>query len=325
MAQRFRLGGAALREQCASEQRRGLRCVDAEPEVAQPLVGAAQRPLGGDGVAFEQIDLPAEHVGLEQSMRDAELFDHLPRRGDHATCGIGTAAQRFEHGLTAERHGLDGRRALRDAQYAHDVEAAPAGARDRARSPERSERCAGEHGVCAATISRAASRGERAIESRLARADLAETRQRLRVHEVRLRLAGCVAESGQRLGRCRDGVRRRMQRLRRGEHGELAREAGVPCAQSLRVGGEAAELVDRGRSGPDVAGGEQRLAPVEREIGARSGRRRRADRARGRAGSPPAADRHAPARVGPPRRDSARPARRARGRSRRSARARARC
>ena len=71
------------------------------------------------------------------------------------------------------------------------------------------------------------------------------------------------------VGRGRDRVGGGAQRLRIGEHGELAGEAGVPGAQAIRAAGEAAELVDRARRGADVAGGEQRLAPVEGQVGAR--------------------------------------------------------
>ena len=82
---------------------------------------------------------------------------------------------------------------------------------------------------------RAARGGERAVERRLAGADLAEPRERQRVHEVRLRLAGGVAQRRQLVGRGRDRVGGRAQRLRVGEHGELAGEAGVPGAQALRA------------------------------------------------------------------------------------------
>ena len=75
------------------------------------------------------------------------------------------------------------------------------------------------------------------------------------------------------VGRGRDRVGGRAQRLRIGERGELAGEAGVPRAQARRVAGEAAELVDRPRRRADVAGGEQRLAPVEGQVGARGIRR----------------------------------------------------
>ena len=192
------LGDAALREQRAAEQGGGLRGVDAEPLRAEPVVGGAQAALGGDGVAFEQLDQAGEQVGLEHALRDAELFDHAPRRRDHAPRRLGASAQRLEHGLTAQRDGLDRGRALRDAQHAHDVEAAAAGARDRARSPERGDRRAGEHGVGAAAIVRAARGGERLVERRLAGADLAELREHERVHRVRLRLARGVAGGRQR-------------------------------------------------------------------------------------------------------------------------------
>ena len=74
-------------------------------------------------------------------MPDAELFDHLARRRHHPTRCIDTAAQCFKYALATERNRLDGRRTLRDAQDAHDVETATAGARDRARPPQRGNRC----------------------------------------------------------------------------------------------------------------------------------------------------------------------------------------
>ena len=219
-------------------------------------------------VALHRLDARGEDVGLEEPVRDAELLDHLARRRDHASRRVGAAAQRFEHALARERDGLDGRRALRDAQHAHHVEAAAAGARHRARAPERGERCAGQHRVRAAAIAGAARRGERLVERRLARAHLAEPRERLRVHRVRLRLAGGVAQPGELLRRFGDGVGGGLQFLRRRQHRELAREAGLPRAQAIVVCGEAIERGDRGSCGADVAGREQRLAPVEREIGA---------------------------------------------------------
>ena len=268
---------ASAARPCASSARPSSAAACAasipSPWLAQPVVRGAQAALGGDGVALEQLDEPGEDVGFEQPLRDAELFDHAPRRRDHAPRRLGAPAQRFEHGLTAQRDGLDRGRALRDAQHAHDVEAAAAGARHRARSPQRGERRAGEHGVRAPPIVRAPRGGERAVERGLAGADLAETRERERVHGVGLRLAGGVARRRQLVRRGRDRVGGGAQRLRIGEHGELAGEAGVPRAQAIRAAGEAAELGDRARRRADVAGGEQRLAPVEREIGARGIRR----------------------------------------------------
>ena len=229
--ERLGFGGAILGEERAAEQRGGARGVDAEPEIAEPVVAGTERALGGGRVAFQQIDAAREDVGLEEPMADAELLHHRARRREHAARRLGAAAQRLEHALAAERHGLDRGRALRDAEHAHDVEAAAAGARDRARSPERGERRAGEDGVGAAAIAGAARRRERLIERRLARADLAEPRQRLRVDEVRLGLAGGILQRGEVARRGADPVGRRVQRLGRGQHGELAREAGVPGAR----------------------------------------------------------------------------------------------
>ena len=111
--------------------------------------------------------------------------------------------------------------------------------------------------------------GERAVERGFGRPDLAETPERDRVHEVGLRLAGGVAGRHELLGRGRDRIGGGAERLRIGERGALAGKAGVPRPQANRVGGEPPELGDRRRRGADVAGGEQRLAPVERQIGAR--------------------------------------------------------
>ena len=177
------------------------------------MVGAAQQALGTGGVAFEQRDASGEEIDLEQALRDAEVLDHLARRGEHAARRVGAAAQRFEQGLAREGDGLDRRRALGDAQHAHDVEAAAAGARHRARTPERGERRAGQHRVGAAAVAGLARRRQRLIERRLAGAHLAEARQRLRVHRVRLRLAGGVAERGELLGRDGDRVGGGLQGL----------------------------------------------------------------------------------------------------------------
>ena len=90
------------------------------------------------------------------------------------------------------------------------------------------------------------------------------------MHVMGLRLARDVASGGQHLGRSGHGLGARAQRLRIGERGELTREAGVPRAQALGVSGEAAELGDRPRRrGAHVARTEQRLAPVDGQLGAR--------------------------------------------------------
>src|SRR5439155_7248065 len=123
--------------------------------------------------------------------------------------------------------------------------------------------------VRASPVAPAPGGGEGAVERGLARADLAETGKGKRMHEVGLRFAGGVAQRRERFGGGRDRVAGRAQRLRIGERGELTGEAGVPRPQALRVAGEAAELVDRALCGTHVTGGEQCLAPVEGEIGAR--------------------------------------------------------
>ena len=263
----LRFGDPLLREQGAGEQRRRAGRVDPEPQIAQPLVRAAERALGRRRVALEEIDATGERVGLEEPVRDAKLFHHRARRPDHAPGRVGAPAERFEHPLAAERHRLDRERPLRDPQHAHHVEAAAARARHRARSPERRERCARQDRIRAAPITGTTSGGERQIERRLAGADLPEARERLRMDEESLRLAGGITERGQIPCRGADAVGGRLQRLRRGEHGELAREARVPGAQPGGVGGDATELVDGGAGQSHVARGQQRLAPVERQIG----------------------------------------------------------
>src|SRR5262249_18547775 len=125
-AERLRLRGATQREERLAEQRRGSRRIDAEPALAEALVRGAQRALRGGGVGLEQLDVAGEDVGLEQLLRDAELLDHAPRGRDHAARRLAAAAQRLEHGLAAERDGLDRGRTLRDAKHAHHVEAAAA-------------------------------------------------------------------------------------------------------------------------------------------------------------------------------------------------------
>ena len=235
VAERLGLGGAALREQRAAEQRRGLRRVDAEAVVAQPVVGAAQAALGGDGVAFEQLDEAGEDVGLEQPLRDAELLDHVPRRRDHAPRRVGAAAQRLEHGLAAQRDGLDRRRALRDAQHAHDVEAAAAGARrpgsvPRARRAARRRaprwRGAGRRARRAAASARSSAASQAPILPRRASASACT--------ECAFASPAASPAAASVVGRGRDRVGGGAQRLRIGEHRELAGEAGVPGAQASR-------------------------------------------------------------------------------------------
>ena len=77
-AERLGLGGAALGQQRAAEQRGGLRRVDPEAVLPEPIVRRAQAALRRDGVAFEQLDQAGENVGLEEPLRDAELLDHVP-------------------------------------------------------------------------------------------------------------------------------------------------------------------------------------------------------------------------------------------------------
>ena len=168
------------------------------PCLRRPSYADATAARRGLAVALEQLDVAGEELDLEQLLGDAELLDGAPRRRDHPPRGVDAAAQRLEHRLTPERDGLDRRRALRDAQHAHDVEAAAARARDGARAEQRRDRRAREHAVRAAPVARAPRGGQRAIERGLRLADLAEPRERGRVHGVGLGLAGDVADRGQR-------------------------------------------------------------------------------------------------------------------------------
>src|SRR5438105_4227729 len=61
----LRLGGAAESEERASEERRRLRRVDAEPLLAKPVICGAERVLGGGGIPLEELDQAREDVGLE--------------------------------------------------------------------------------------------------------------------------------------------------------------------------------------------------------------------------------------------------------------------
>ena len=119
-------------------------------------------------------------------------------------------------------------------------------------------------------IARACAPPRAPVERRLARADLAEPRERLRVHEVRLRLAGGVAERGQLPGRGRRPPPPSSCRFC-GAVSAVSCPAKQVCQARSRasVRSEAVELLDRRRRRTDVAGREQRLAPVERELGAR--------------------------------------------------------
>jgi hypothetical protein len=55
-----------------------LRRVDAQAEALQSLVCGSQALLCGGGVSLEELDQPGKDVSLEESLRDAQLFDHPP-------------------------------------------------------------------------------------------------------------------------------------------------------------------------------------------------------------------------------------------------------
>jgi hypothetical protein len=51
------------------------------PAGAQSLIGHAQRTLGSDRIAFEELGEPGEDVHLEQLRGDTQLLDQ-PHRDD---------------------------------------------------------------------------------------------------------------------------------------------------------------------------------------------------------------------------------------------------
>ena len=269
--------------------------------LAQPLVRDRETARRGLGVALQELDVAREELDFEELRLEPELLDGAPRGRDHAPRRLDAPAQRFEHRLTPKCDGLDRGRPLRDSQHAHDVETAAARARDRTRAVQRGDRGPGQDAVRTAAVARAPRRRERAVERRFGCAEPAQARQRGGVNGVRLGLARGIARRRER--RC--GRRRRLrggaQRLGVGEHGELRREARVPRAQALRARRETRELLHRPAREPDFARGEQRLAPIEREVGARRvGGVETLERAPDEVGREPqlvASQRHAPCRA----------------------------
>ena len=118
---------------------------------------------------------------------------------------------------------------------------------------------------------RAARRRERPVERRLARRrPCRAARAPCACTECAFASPAASPRAASARGRGRDRVGGRAQRLRVGEHGELAREAGVPGAQALASPpAKRPSSAIAARRGTDVARREQRLAPVERELGAR--------------------------------------------------------
>src|SRR5262249_59810306 len=103
---------------------------------------------------------------------------------------------------------------------------------------------AGGQGFARAPVARRAGSRQRFVERALGGTDLAEPRQRLGVHRVRLRLAGRIAELRQVLGGGGDGVGGRLQRPGRGEYRQLAGEAGVPRPETGDLGNPTSEFID---------------------------------------------------------------------------------
>ena len=157
----------------------------------------------------------------------------------------------------------------RHPQDADDVEAAPAGARTTGDGPQSA--ASGAPASTALTrraVTRAARRGQRAVERRLRGADLPELRQRARLHMTGLRDARLVAQRGELLGGGGHRVHRRVQVGAVGQVGELGRV-------DRRQGLQPRVAYDRGRELPDDRRGrvrvprrEQRLGEIEKHSGA---------------------------------------------------------
>ena len=187
-------------------------------------------------------------------------------------------------------------------------------------------RCAGEHGVRAAPVA------ARAAPPRARGRARPRTQRSCRAARARARAPSAPSPRPRRRRPRRASRRRPPPRpcsLRSACGSEST--ASWPLKQvcqarmPLRDSVEARELGERVRRGPDVAGREQRLAPVERELGARGvGRVEAVERAPEQARRR-AAGRRARAPVAPRSRGGGRRARRARERSRRAAPSSRRC
>ena len=230
------------------------------PRPRSPSYASRKHGLGRLGLAVEQLDEPGGDLGLEPPVGEAELLDGAAGRGDHAAAGVGPAPQGFEHGLAAQRDRLDRGRAGGDAQHAHDVEAAAAGAGDRARAPERGGRRLGEDRVGEAAVVGPAGGGEGGVEGALGGADLPEPLEGGGVDVVGLRLAAEVADGPHGLGGGADRLHDLGQPVGLGEHREQACVGRVPGGEALRTAGDELEPVDRHAGGDDVARGQQGVA-----------------------------------------------------------------
>ncbi len=236
VAERFGLGGPALRQQRAAEQRRGLRRIDAEPVARASPSYAARRQRSAAAASPSSSSMSPAKTSASRS-RCVMPSSSTMRRDDAIIRRAASVRPRsasstaWQRSATASTAGApcvmrSTRTTSRQRPLARVTGLGPHSAASGAPASTALAR----RRSCAA-----AGRGERAVERGLAGADLAEPRERERVHRVRLRFAGGVARRRQLVGRRRDRVGGGAQRLRIGEHGELAGEAGVPRAQALRA------------------------------------------------------------------------------------------
>ena len=98
---------AALQQQRSGEVRSGLAGVGADAQLPEPAVGAAEVRLGGDRVPGQQLDDPGEVAGLQQALAEADLLGRRPGGRQQGAGGVEPSPERFEHGLAADRGGLD--------------------------------------------------------------------------------------------------------------------------------------------------------------------------------------------------------------------------
>ena len=270
MTERFGFSGPTLCQERAAEQRRGTRRIDPEPVVAQ--VHRTQRAGCCSAAAVSPSISSISPAKTSVSRSPCVMPSSSTIRREEAIMrraasvrprsASSTAWQRSATASTAGAPWVmrSTRTTSRQRPLARVTGLGPHRAASGAFASTAFER----RRSCARRAAASAS-----VERGLARTDLAEPRERERVHRMRLRLAGPVACRRQLRGRGRDRVGRGTQRLRVGEHRELAGEARVPGAQAIRAAREAAELVERLCGGADVAGGEQGLAPVEGQVGTR--------------------------------------------------------
>ena len=194
VAERLGLGGATLREQRAAEQRRGLRRVDAEAELAQTRRTPPRRQRSAAAASPSSSSMSPAKTSASSSrcvMPSSSTIcrdDAIMRRAASVRprSASSTAWQRSATASTAGAPCV--MRSTRTTSRQRPL------ARVTGLGPQSAASGAPASTALARRRSpRAARRGERAVERGLAGADLAEPRQRMRVHGVRLRLAGGVA------------------------------------------------------------------------------------------------------------------------------------